>query len=296
MNKICVKYFIHGGFFMINAYYNGEFLNFSDVRIPLTDRGVFFGDGIYDAAIGKAGRIYLEGEHLDRFYCNAKKINIPFNMKRSSLAKLLHRLIKLSGYEEYFIYFQLTRYSKERCHAFDDTSLSNLLITIKKYSLPDFEKPLKLITENDIRYGMCDVKTLNLLPAVLASKKAINMGCDEAIFIRDGEITECAHSNISIIKNGTLLTHPRGPHILPGITRKRVLYMCEKLSIPYREISFSRKELIDADAVLVTSTTKFCLSADIIDGEKVGKAGDITSKRLISAMKNDFFDSSKKEC
>jgi len=281
---------------MINAYYNGNFCNFSDVKIPLTDRCVFFGDGVYDAAIGKYGKIFLENEHIDRFVSNAKTLKIPLNMEKDAISSLLHRLIMLSGLEEYFIYFQATRYSKERNHAYEDTSDSNLLITVKKLRLPDSEKRLKLITENDVRHSICNIKTLNLLPAVIASKKAVESGCDEAVFIRDGKITECAHSNISIVKNGTLFTHPKSPHILPGITRERMLYMCRKLSIPYKEIPFSYKELIEADSVIITSTSKLCLLADSIDGIKVGKPNDTVSERLIFAIKKDFYDSQAKEC
>lgn len=281
---------------MINAYYNGNFCNFSDVKIPLTDRCVFFGDGIYDAAIGRGGNIYLENEHIHRFINNAKRLNIPLNMGKGALCKLLRQLIEHSGYDEYFLYFQITRYSKERSHAYDDTANSNILITVKEHNLPSYDKRLKLITENDIRHGMCDVKTLNLLPAVLASKKAFVSGCDEAIFIRDGIITECAHSNISIVKNGTLFTHPKSSYILPGITRERLLFMCEKLSIPYKEIPFSYEELKEADSVLVTSTTKLCLLADTVDGLEVGKDREPISERLIDALRKDFYDSQSKEC
>lgn len=281
---------------MINAYYNGAFSNFSDVKIPLTDRCVFFGDGIYDAAIGRHGSIFLENEHLDRFINNAKALNIPLNMEKEALGALLHRLIKHSGLDEYFIYFQATRYSKERNHSYEDTTDSNLLITVKEHKLPDSEKRLKIITENDARHSMCNIKTLNLLPAVLASKKAVESGCDEAVFIRDGKVTECAHSNISIVKDGTLLTHPKSPYILPGITRERMLSLCRELSIPYKEIPFTYNELAEADSVLVTSTTKLCLLADSVNGLKVGKPNDTVSERIIYALKKDFYDSQSKEC
>ncbi len=275
---------------MINAYYNGVFCNFSDVRIPLTDRCVFFGDGIYDAAIGRCGNIYLENEHLDRFINNAKALNIPLNMEKETLSALLRQLIKHSGLDEYFIYLQLTRYSKDRNHSYDDTRLSNLLITVKEHKLPDSNRILSLITENDVRHSICNIKTLNLLPAVLASKKAAQAGCDEAVFIRDGKITECAHSNISIVKDGTLFTHPKSSYILPGITRERMLYLCRRLFIPYKEIPFSYDELKEADSVLITSTTKLCLSANLVDGFRVGKGNDAVSERLIYALKKDFYD------
>ena len=275
------------------AYYNGDFCDLSDIKIPLTDRSIFFGDGIYDAAIGKNGGVYLEKEHLDRFFCNAEKLNIPINQTRAELSNLIRKLIQKNLFEEYFIYIQLSRFSDERTHAYPDTKSSNLLITLREHSLPCPDKKLKLITLPDIRYSMCDVKTLNLLPAVLASRKASDAECDEAVFIRDGFVTECAHSNIHVIKDGVLYTHPNGKYILPGITRKRLLHFCNELGVPVRESRFTLSELKSADEVLVTSTTKLGLKATEIDGENVGKCTSWVGKKLISALFQDF---EKKVC
>ena len=275
------------------AYYNGDFCDFSQVRIPLSDRCVFFGDGVYDAAIGKNGRIYLEKEHLDRFFTNARKMGIPIKMSREELSSLMAELIAKNGFREYFIYLQLTRFSEERTHSYPDTEKSNLLITVKEHTLPNPDKELSLITVPDVRYSMCDVKTLNLLPAVLASRRACESGCDEAVFVRDGYVTECAHSNIHVIKDKILYTHPNGKFILPGITRARLLYFCEKLGIVSREVPFTPYELKEADEVLVTSTTKLCLKAGKIDEKNVGKYSSEVGKKLIFALREDFF---KKLC
>lgn len=275
------------------AYYNGDFCNFSSVRVPLTDRAIFFGDGIYDAAIGKDGGVYLEKEHLDRFFSNAEKMNIPVNFSKSELSSLIRRLISENGYDGYFIYMQLNRYGEERAHSYTDTEKSNLLITLKEHKLPSPDKELKLITLPDLRYSICDIKTVNLLPAVLASKKAEESSCDEAVFIRDGYVTECAHSNLHIIKDSVLYTHPNGKYILPGITRARLLYFCDKLGIKAKETPFTKRELFEADEVLVTSTTRLCQKATEIDGKSVGKSSSELGKILISALFRDF---SKKVC
>lgn len=272
------------------AYYNGAFRNFHEIRIPLTDRCVFFGDGIYDAAIGKEGEIYLEEEHLNRFISNAKRLGIPMKLTKSELSTLLHRVIDENEFKQYFLYFQLTRYSPERLHAYPDSNKSNLLITIKSHTLPDSEKAIKLISREDIRYSMCDVKTLNLLPAVLASRAAAEKGCDEAVFIRDGIVTECAHSNISIVKNGILYTHPTDRFILPGIMRARMLRMCEHLGISYREVGFSYENMTAADEILVTSTTKLCLCASEIDGKRLQNCKNEIGMQVISALKEDFLN------
>lgn len=278
------------------AYYNGQFCAYSDIKIPLSDRSVFFGDGIYDAAIGKCGKIYLENEHLDRFIANAKRLNIPLAQNKATLSGLIHEAINRNPFEQYFVYLQLSRFSEERTHSFKDSDKSNLLITVKEHTLPEQDKKLKLTIADDIRYKMCDIKTLNLLPAVMASKRAECSGYDETVFIRDGMVTECAHSNVSMIKDGVLYTHPTNNFILPGITRARMLYMCKRLGIPYKEIPFSHSELINADSILVTSTTKLALIADSVDGIKVGNGYNAQSKLLISALRNDFLESQNEEC
>lgn len=275
------------------AYYNGDFSDFSDVRIPLSDRSVFFGDGIYDAAIGRGGQVYLEKEHLDRFFSNAERTDIPVKVDREELSAIIRRLIEKNGYEGYFIYIQLSRFSQARTHSYPDTENSNLLVTLKEHTLPSPTKELRLITLPDVRYSMCNVKTLNLLPAVMASKEAERKGCDEAVFIRNGFVTECAHSNIHIVKNGILYTHPNGNFILPGITRQRLLHFCVKLGIEAREAPFTASDLYSADEVLVTSTTKLCQKATEIDGKSVGNSDSEVGKSLIAALFEDFY---KKVC
>lgn len=271
------------------AYYNGYFSKFSDIRIPLSDRSIFFGDGVYDAAIGMSGKIYLEKEHIDRFYTNAAALGICVGMEKSDLSLLLKEVILRSGLKSYFLYFQLTRYSESRCHAYPKSTRSNLLITIKAHSIPPATATLKLITVEDVRYSMCNVKTLNLLPNVIASAEAEEAGCDEAVFVRNGIVTECAHSNIFTVKDGVVYTHPKSNFILPGITRGRILFLCDRLGIPYREVPFTREDLTAADAVLVTSTTRLCMMATELDGKRLGKEKNELSSRLISAINDDYF-------
>ncbi len=273
------------------AYYNGAFLEKENIRISLSDRAIFFGDGIYDAAIGGGGKIYLEEEHINRFFGNAKRLDIPISFTKSKLSNILKSVISANKFKQYFIYFQLSRTSEERFHAYPDTQKSSLLVTVREHILPSAEKQLKLITKSDDRYLMCDIKTLNLLPAVLASRAAEQAGCDEAVFIRESTVTECAHSNISIIKDGVLYTHPKSNLILPGITRERMLHICRCEDIPYVEIPFGKDELFSADDVLISSTTKLLLSASHIDGIPVGTGKNKMSKRLIYALRKDFFES-----
>ncbi len=271
------------------AYYNGNFCDFKDIGIPLTDRSVFFGDGIYDAAIGRCGGIYLEREHIRRFAGNAEKLDIPMPFDESSLSSLLHELIERNDIREYFIYFQLSRYSKDRTHHYEKTSRSNLLITLTEAPISRRDRTLKLITASDIRYDLCNIKTINLLPAVMASERAKEAGCDEAVFCRGATVTECAHSNIAILKDGTLYTHPLTERILPGVTRGRMLFMAERLGVNHKEEPFSVADLFYADDVLITSTTKFIKRASEIDGIAVGNKSGSIADALTDALYDDFY-------
>ncbi len=269
-----------------NAYYNGSFLPKEKIRIPLSDRAIFFGDGIYEAAPGKCGKIFFEEEHLNRFFKNAETLDIPVNYTREELKDIFGRLIESSGYESFFLYFQLTRFSNERSHAYEKNGKSNLLVTISPLALPSPNKTLKLILREDKRYKLCNIKTLNLIPAVIASHEAETLGADEAVFSRNGVITECAHSNIHIIRNETVFSHPLDEYILPGISRAHLIAVCKRLGVKFEEGYFTEKELFSADEVLVTSSSKLCLRAEYLEKKRYsvykGSIGDMLCREMFS--------------
>ena len=270
-----------------NAYYNGKFTSVSKVRIPLTDRAVYFGDGIYDAVLGKDEKCFLLEYHLKRLFSNAEKMNLSFPIEKDALLSAIQKLTcRVSGY--FFLYIQLTRTGKERRHSYSDAEKSNLLITVTATCAPNAEKTVSLIGEEDIRYFMCDVKTINLIPAVIASHKAEMMGADEAVFHRGETVTECAHSNVYIIKHGTVYTHPNSNLILPGIERMHLMSVCKRLDIPCVEKPFTLSELREADEALITSTSKLGLRAasyeDIIYPTPKSSVG----KEICQAMLRDF--------
>lgn len=272
-----------------NAYYNGEFMNFEDVKIPLTDRSVFFGDGIYDAAIGRCGKLFMIDEHLDRFFGNAHAMKLAVNTDRAGLLSIFDSLIKETNYESYFLYFQLSRFSEKRLHSYQNSDRSNLLVTLSPLSVGSPETTLKLILREDRRYKLCNIKTLNLLPAVIASKEADELGADETVFSRDGIITECAHSNVHIIKSGKLITHPLDEFILPGIARAHLLSTCARLGIPYEERYYGEDEIFSADEILVTSSSKLCARASSLEKKEFLINRSTLGARLCYAIYDDFY-------
>lgn len=271
-----------------DTYYNGKYGTRNSIKIPLTDRAVFFGDGIYDACIGKNRMIFMLKEHVDRFFSNKEALSIPLSLTKQELEETLREMAKNTDRGCFFLYFQLSRFSEKRVHAYPDEKSSNLLITVDKIDEPNPDKLIKLTEFEDIRYKMCNIKTINLLPAVLASKKAEICGADESVFHRGDTVTECAHSNIHIIKNGILFTHPKNNLILPGITREHLLLCCKKLNIEFREEPFTLKQLEEADEVLVTSSSKLCRKAESFEDIHYDTAKHRMGKALCEMMYEDF--------
>ena len=267
------------------AYYNGKIGRCDDISIPLTDRLIYFGDGVYDVILGHSGRMFLPDDHIDRLVKSMARLNIIHNLSKKELISLIYKLINISGYKSYLIYISCSRGADERRHSYLDCTSVNLLITIREF-YPQFSGALNLITMDDSRYDYCNIKTVNLIPSVIAATKAEMQGCDEAIFIKDGIITECAHSNIFILKDNNLITHPESSCILSGITRKYLIKIAAECGISIVERGFTQEELFDADEVIVTSTTKFVKEALTINGICVGGK----NPGLLSTLKNHLFD------
>lgn len=273
------------------AYYNGSFGKKDEISIPLQDRSIYFGDAIYDAAIGSYDRIMWEDEHINRFLLNAKRLGITHSYTRSFLSSLLREIGIKSMLSSYFIYFQMSRSLPNRIHSAKDAK-ANLLVTIDPITIEQSPSSLSLITLPDKRYDYCHIKTVNLIPSVLASTKAEKAGADEAIFVRGRYVTECAKSNISILNQGRIITHPKNNKILPGIAREHLLQICEQLNVTFIERPFSVYEMMNADEVLVTSTTKLCRRVSKINGIQVGGGSPDLAHNLCLHM---FFEY-KKEC
>jgi len=276
------------------GYYNGVWDEIEKMSIPMSDRVCFFGDGIYDATYSRNYTIFALDEHIDRFYNSAKLMEIELPYSKSEMKELLNSMVKKMETGENFVYFQATRGSSPiRSHVFPNEAKANIWINIYHKEILDLTKRVQLITMEDTRFLHCNIKTLNLIPAVIASQRAKDAGCFEAVFHRNGRVTECAHSNVHIIKNGVLITAPTDNLILPGIARKHIIEACKKMNIPVMEEPFYLEQLFDADEVLVSSAGALCLAANQIDGKSVGgKATEIVLK-LQNRLLQDFIEQTK---
>lgn len=271
------------------GYYNGTFGPLEEMMVPMNDRVCYFGDGVYEATLARNGKIFGLEDHLNRFYNSAGLLKIQVPYTREEITDVLYSLLKEMDDTDIFIYWQLTRGTAMRNHIFPNPPVkANLWVTMKPGSNANPEESLRLVTTEDTRFLHCNIKTLNLLPNVMASQKAEEAGCGECVFHRGDIVTECAHSNISILKDGVFITHPTDHFILPGISRMHLIQECKKLNIPVDETPFTVKEMMEADEVIVSSSSKLGLSAYEIDGVPVGGKATELWKKLQGAYYERF--------
>ncbi len=272
------------------GYYNGRYDELDKMMIPMNDRVCYFGDGVYDAQACRNRRPFALEEHLDRFYRSAAALSIQIPLTRDELKSLLSELIEKMDSPDLFVYYQVTRATADRDHTFPDAK-ANMWVTLRPLTLGDGKKPLQLITLEDTRFFHCNIKTLNLIPSVMAAQKAKMAGCEEAVFYRPGgRVTECAHSNVHIIRDGKLVTAPADNLILPGIARAHLIRACKTLGIEVLEEPFFLDDLFQAQEILVTSSSKLLMHADFLDGKPVGMKAPETFETLRSYLVQEFLD------
>lgn len=277
------------------GYYNGKYDEMENMSIPMSDRVCFFGDGIYDATYSRNYKIFALNDHLDRFYNSARLTEIELPYTKEEMAKLLYEMLEKMDTGENFVYFQATRGSNAiRNHVFpEDGSKANIWINIYPREIVDTYKKVRLMTMEDTRFFHCNIKTLNLLPAVIASQRAKEKGCTETVLHRNGRVTECAHSNVHIIKDGCFITAPTDNLILPGIARKHIIAACNRLGIPVKEEAYSLDTLRGADEIMISSAGSLCIAAEELDEITVGGKAPEILKKIQDEVLREFMEETK---
>ena len=183
-------------------------------------------------------------------------------------------------------YFQASRGIAPRNHPFPARIQPSLMITVKPMAAPDWDKTAVVIAQPDLRYQLCHIKTINLIPNVLASQRAREAGADEAVLHKEGRITECAHSGLAILKNGAVITAPLNREILPSITRKHLVELCRSQGIPLEERFLTLDELREADEALLMSTTKLLMPVTRFGDLPIGGR----DPRLLERLRGLYWD------
>lgn len=246
---------------MENPYvlYHDQIIKDGSIPVDPEDRGYLFGDGIYEVVFVYDKKTFAFKEHFARFEQSAKKLELAMPYDVSTFKKLTDELISKNNIENGMVYIQMTRGVAPRNHLYERNMQSVVTGFAKSVSLENIAKSqasgISTYLTEDIRWLRCDIKSLNLLGNVMAKRKAADFDCQEAIQHRDGTVTEGSSSNVFIVKNGTLKTHPSTNLILNGITRQIVITLALEDGISVLEEAFSVDDLLNADEVFITSTT-----------------------------------------
>jgi D-alanine transaminase len=256
------------------AFLNGRFLPLAEATVSIEDRGFQFGDGVYEVIRTYRGRPFKLDAHLARLDRSAQAIDLrqPYPFER--WVEYVTEGLRLGDFPETKIYVQITRGTAPRDHAYAPDLQPTVLMTFRELQPLNatFQSTgVAAMTMKDIRWGRCDIKSINLLANVLARQQAKKRGVFESILVRDGQVTEGAVSNVFIVQDGKLITAPEGGWILSGVTRQVVLELARHEGLTVQERYCSEQELLGATEVFLTGTTVEVLGVVRIDGKQIGK-------------------------
>ena len=254
----------------MQAYLNGAYLPLADARIPAQDRGFLLGDGVYEVIRVYNGVPFRLRRHLERLGRSLQGVRISPPEPVESLEAVCRKLI--GTLKDAILYLQITRGVAPRTHAFPTTASPTILAYAQEASSPPAGKTFSLKSMPDPRWGRCDLKTICLLPNVLARQEALDAGCDEALFVgEDGTVREGASTNVFVVRGGKLLTHPATNRILGGVTREAVIEAARGRDLSVLEEPATLEGARSADEIFVTGTTSEVLPVLRLDARPVGK-------------------------
>ena len=271
------------------AYLTGDYLSQDQIHISPDDRGFLLADGAYEVIRAYRGRLFRLDAHLERLARSLHELGIG-GLDVASLGQVADRLVRDNGLSggDASVYIQVTRGAGPRSRPFPDPPIAPTVYGAASAFSPPAEQQqagIKIALLPDIRWARCDIKSISLLPTVLAAQRAKELGVDEAVFVRDGAITEGTHTNFAALLDGVLVTPPRSQYVLAGITRQTVLELCRELGIPCEEFSILEHRLDHARECMVLSTFLEVMPVVEIDGRPVGdgRPGPLT-RRLQQAF------------
>jgi len=257
------------------AYVNGRYRPLREPQVAIEDRGYQFADGVYEVIMVVGGRPRDLGPHLDRLGRSLDALAIAWPMSRAALEAVLGETLRRNRLAEALLYIQVTRGTAPRNHVFPASTRPSLVVTVRRGAWPgeaERERGVPVITAPDLRWRRCDIKSISLLPNVLAKQQAATRGARETWLIDEqGHVTEASASNTYIVdRAGRLLTHPLSERILGGITREAILQLARADGIQVVERPFTLDEAKAAPEAALSSTSSWLLPVVAIDGTPVG--------------------------
>lgn len=280
------------------AYVNGRYVRHADAAVHIEDRGYQFADGVYEVCEVARGYIVDMTRHLDRLNRSLSELQIAWPMTRAALQLVMREVVRRNRVVNGLVYLQVTRGVAPRDHAFPAPGVKPALVVTAKRGDPvaaakKAETGLSVITVPESRWDRVDIKTVGLLPNVLARQKARAAGAQEAWFVDpDGTVKEGASTNVWIVtKDGRLVTRPADHGILRGITRTTVIDVAAKLGLEVEERAFTVAEAKQAREAFITAATMVVIPVVTIDGTPVanGHPGSVAL-----SLRHAFFDIAEK--
>ncbi|KGP90319.1 D-alanine aminotransferase [Pontibacillus chungwhensis BH030062] len=267
------------------------FVNRDELRYPFEERGLQFGDGVYEVIRIYGGQYYLIKEHVERLFRSAKAIKIKMPFSKEETYEKLDELLKQNNVDQDAkVYLQLTRGSAPRDHAFPKDVPANLYAYVQEMprKVDALQQGVTTITQPDVRWDYCYIKSLNLLPNVMAKQEATEKGAFEAILHRNKKVTEGSSSNVYLVKDGIIYTHPATENILHGCVRMRVEALSRQLGFPFIQAAFSLDDIAEADEMFISSSTAEVMPVVKVDNITVGTGnpGPVT-QQLQQAYEKD---------
>lgn len=278
---------------MFKVLFNESIVSKSAISINIEDRSYQFGDGIYEVIGVYNGKSFKMKEHLDRLLRSAEQLKLPLPYSIRELAEKLEELCSVNNLDNGTIYVQVSRGIAPRVHYFPQPAADPVIVgytqEMKRPTTIQKDGVACLLTE-DIRWLRCDIKTVNLLGNVLAKQEAVENGCYEAILHRNETITEGSSTNLFIVKNRVLHTHPANNYILNGITRQTVLDICNQLNIEVVEEAFSKQQLFEADEAFLTGTFIDIVPVNNVNDTVIGSGAPGPVTRILQSEFNRLIE------
>jgi len=256
------------------AWVNGRVTPLAEAVLPIDDRGTQYGDGVYEVLRSYGGRLFAPDRHFARLRRSAATIALPADPRVDVIESIVDDLVARAGFPESLVYVQVTRGTAPRSHLWPKGIVPNVVVTARPLAIDlarERREGVAVVLRPDLRWGRCDVKSLNLLPNVLARSEAQAAGAFEAVFVdRDGRVTEATTANVFAVRGGALVTPPQKPQLLPGVTRSVLLDLARSVALPLREEEVTREAFLAADEAILSSTTAELLPIVRADGRPIG--------------------------
>ena len=266
------------------AYVNGKFLPLERATVPVEDRGFQFADGVYEVVRTYGGKPFAVDEHLARLAHSLKALELKVPASDQELKALISDGIQRSGFAEAMVYLQITRGCAPRHRGMPKNLEPTIVMTVRQLRPAATElsgEGITVITVPEFRWARCDIKSIALLPSVLAYQAAKKAGANDAIFVETDEtVNEATAANVFIVTDGRLRTPPKSTRILPGITRDKILEISGTAGIEAAESQITKSELYAAAEVFLTSTTAVVVPVVTVDGRQIGtgKPGPVATR------------------